>query len=340
MPSRKDLKGKTAKGSAKGTAKKTKQPSRTASTSKSMVTTKASSTGGSRPANGTAKSRTDLVARQAASQPRTTKHGKASAGRAAAIGAGRGPTPMAIAPRTSNGRSGASRAGLASAAIAGGVGGKAAGTAAILVTSVGKGTSSKKDSGKMSGGKAGGKPGGTSASRGARTEGPFVAAMATGRSGGGRAADAAQSGSRAGEAGASGTALPNGYRPTDAEPFMNERQRLYFRNKLIAWKEEIVRLNRETLQGLHEDSAQHADVADRATFETDRALELRARDRQRKLISKIDAALARIEEGTYGYCEETGEPISLKRLDARPIATLSIEAQERHERRERVFREE
>ena len=134
--------------------------------------------------------------------------------------------------------------------------------------------------------------------------------------------------------------LPQGYHPTDAEPFMNERQRTYFRNKLIAWKEEILRQNRETLQGLHDDSTQHADIADRATFETDRALELRARDRQRKLISKIDAALARIEEGSYGYCEETGEPIGLKRLDARPIATLSIEAQERHERRERVFRDE
>ena len=145
---------------------------------------------------------------------------------------------------------------------------------------------------------------------------------------------------KAGEARTSVTALPTGYRPTEGEPFMSERQRGYFRNKLISWKEEIVRQNRETLQGLHEDSAQHADVADRATFETDRALELRARDRQRKLIAKIDAALARIEEGSYGYCEETGEPISLKRLDARPIATLSIEAQERHERRERVFRDE
>jgi DnaK suppressor protein len=121
---------------------------------------------------------------------------------------------------------------------------------------------------------------------------------------------------------------------------MSERQRIYFRNKLLAWKEEIVRQNRETLQGLHEDSSQHADLADRATFEADRALELRARDRQRKLISKIDAALARIEDGSYGFCEETGEPISLKRLDARPIATLSLEAQERHERRERVFRED
>ncbi|MFM9942999.1 MAG: RNA polymerase-binding protein DksA [Hyphomicrobiaceae bacterium] len=121
---------------------------------------------------------------------------------------------------------------------------------------------------------------------------------------------------------------------------MNERHRLYFRTKLIAWKEEIIRQNMETLHGLHEDSSQHADLADRATSETDRALELRARDRQRKLVAKIDAALARIEEGTYGYCEETGEPISLKRLDARPIATMSIEAQERHERRERVFRED
>ncbi|HEX5666062.1 MAG: RNA polymerase-binding protein DksA [Hyphomicrobium sp.] len=121
---------------------------------------------------------------------------------------------------------------------------------------------------------------------------------------------------------------------------MNEYQRLYFRQKLINWKEDIIRQTKETLEGLHEDSVQHADLADRATSETDRALELRARDRQRKLISKIDAALARIEDGTYGYCEETGEPIGLKRLDARPIATLSLEAQERHERRERVYRED
>src|SRR5215470_7350254 len=134
--------------------------------------------------------------------------------------------------------------------------------------------------------------------------------------------------------------LPAGYRPSEAEPFMNERQLIYFRNKLLAWKEEIVRQNRETLQVLHEDTAQHADLADRATSETDRALELRARDRQRKLIAKIDAALARIEDGSYGFCEETGEPIGLKRLDARPIATLSLEAQERHERREKVFRED
>ena len=141
-------------------------------------------------------------------------------------------------------------------------------------------------------------------------------------------------------AGAQAIVLPAGYRPLETEPFMNERHRIYFRNKLVAWKEEIVRQNRETLHVLHEDSAQHADLADRATSETDRALELRARDQQRKLINKIDAALARIEEGTYGFCEETGEPIGLKRLDARPIATLSLEAQERHERREKVFRED
>jgi DnaK suppressor protein len=146
--------------------------------------------------------------------------------------------------------------------------------------------------------------------------------------------------SRRSRARQSSIVLPDGYRPSESEPFMNDRQRIYFRNKLVGWKEEIVRQNRETLHVLHEDSAQHADLADRATSETDRALELRARDRQRKLIAKIDAALMRIEEGTYGYCEETGEPIGLKRLDARPIATLSLEAQERHERREKVFREQ
>ncbi len=133
---------------------------------------------------------------------------------------------------------------------------------------------------------------------------------------------------------------PPDYRPSEDEPFMNERQRTYFKHKLVVWKEDIVRQTRQTLAELHEDSAQHADLADRATSEADRALELRARDRQRKLIAKIDAALSRIEDGTYGYCEETGEPIGLKRLDARPIATLSLEAQERHERRERVYREE
>ncbi len=134
--------------------------------------------------------------------------------------------------------------------------------------------------------------------------------------------------------------LPNGYQPSENEPFMNDRQRLYFRMKLIAWKDEIQRSTKETLQHLHDESSQHADIADRASSETDRALELRARDRQRKLISKIDAALARIDEGSYGFCEETGEPIGVKRLDARPIATLSVEAQERHERRERVYRDE
>ena len=130
------------------------------------------------------------------------------------------------------------------------------------------------------------------------------------------------------------------YVPTDDEPFMNERQKAYFRSKLVGWKSDILREARETLEVLQQDSAHHPDLADRASSETDRAIELRARDRQRKLIAKIDAALQRIDEGTYGYCEETGEPISLKRLDARPIATLSIEAQERHERREKVYRDD
>ena len=130
------------------------------------------------------------------------------------------------------------------------------------------------------------------------------------------------------------------YRPTDREPFMSERQREYFRLKLLDWREDILKEAKETLQHLQDDNQNHPDLADRASSETDRAIELRARDRQRKLIAKIDAALARIEDGTYGYCEETGEPISLKRLEARPIATLSVEAQERHERRERVYREE
>jgi DnaK suppressor protein len=134
--------------------------------------------------------------------------------------------------------------------------------------------------------------------------------------------------------------LPPDYKPSENEPFMNDMHKAYFRKRLLDWKDEILRQTRETLAILHEDSAQHADLADRATSETDRATELRTRDRQRKLIAKIDAALGRIEDGSYGYCEETGEPIALKRLDARPIATLSIEAQERHERRERVYREE
>ena len=132
----------------------------------------------------------------------------------------------------------------------------------------------------------------------------------------------------------------NGYRPSDREPFMNERQRTYFKTKLLIWRDEILAESRETLEALQSESHNHPDYADRASSETDRSIELRARDRQRKLISKIDAALKRIDDGTYGYCEETGEPISLKRLDARPIATLSIEAQERHERRERVYRDE
>jgi len=130
------------------------------------------------------------------------------------------------------------------------------------------------------------------------------------------------------------------YRPTDKEPFMNDRQKEYFRLKLLAWKDEILKESKLTLQALQEENVNHPDLADRASSETDRAIELRARDRQRKLIAKIDAALRRIEDNTYGYCEETGEPISLKRLEARPIATLSVEAQERHEKREKVYRDE
>ncbi len=130
------------------------------------------------------------------------------------------------------------------------------------------------------------------------------------------------------------------YRPTEDEPFMNPRQREYFRRKLENWKDDILRESRETIENLQEESQNHPDMADRASSESDRALELRTRDRQRKLISKIDAALKRIEDGTYGYCEETGDPIGLARLDARPIATLSLEAQEMHERREKVYRDE
>ena len=117
---------------------------------------------------------------------------------------------------------------------------------------------------------------------------------------------------------------------------MNERQRDYFRMKLLAWKADILIEAKETLLHLQDENQNHPDLADRASSETDRAFELRARDRQRKLIAKIDAALKRLEDGSYGYCEETGEPISLRRLEARPVATLSIEAQERHERRERL----
>ena len=135
-------------------------------------------------------------------------------------------------------------------------------------------------------------------------------------------------------------AVDDDYKPTDSEPFMNERHREYFRKKLLSWKEEILKESKETLQHLQDERLNHPDLADRASSETERAIELRARDRQRKLIAKIDAALQRIDDGTYGYCEETGEPIGLRRLDARPIATLSVEAQERHERRERVYRDD
>ena len=134
--------------------------------------------------------------------------------------------------------------------------------------------------------------------------------------------------------------VENDYRPTEDEAFMNDRQREYFRAKLLSWKDDILRESHETLQNLQKENENHADIADRASSETDRSIELRARDRQRKLISKIDAALKRIEDGSYGYCEETGEPISVARLDARPIATLSLEAQERHERMERTHRDD
>ena len=134
--------------------------------------------------------------------------------------------------------------------------------------------------------------------------------------------------------------LPEDYRPAEDEPFMNERQVEYFRRKLIAWRDELLDESRGTVAVLQGDTRNIPDVADRASEETDRALELRTRDRQRKLISKIDSALRRIEQGEYGYCEKTGDPISLKRLDARPIATMSLEAQERHERREKVHRDD
>ena len=134
--------------------------------------------------------------------------------------------------------------------------------------------------------------------------------------------------------------LDGNYIPSDNEPFMNKRQIDYFRLKLLDWKKSILSESKDTIKGMKEETRNIPDVADRASEETDRALELRTRDRQRKLISKIDSALRRLEEGSYGYCDETGEPISLKRLDARPIATLSVEAQERHERRERDHRDE
>ena len=136
------------------------------------------------------------------------------------------------------------------------------------------------------------------------------------------------------------TFLPEDYRPAEDEPFMNERQLEYFRRKLLAWKNDLLAESQSTIEELQGAARNIPDVADRASEETDRALELRTRDRQRKLISKIDAAMRRIENGEYGYCEVTGDPISLKRLDARPIATMSLEAQERHERREKVHRDD
>jgi DnaK suppressor protein len=134
--------------------------------------------------------------------------------------------------------------------------------------------------------------------------------------------------------------LPPDYRPSSDEEFMNPLQLEYFRQKLLRWRADLLREAGETLNSLGEGGISEADLTDRASVETDRALELRTRDRARKLISKIDQALERVENGTYGYCEETGEPIGLKRLEARPIATLSIEAQERHERMERVHRDD
>lgn len=130
------------------------------------------------------------------------------------------------------------------------------------------------------------------------------------------------------------------YQPGEKEPFMNERMRMYFRSKLLAWREELLQESRETIDHLQRESSNHPDIADRASSESDRAIELRARDRQRKLINKINSAIKRIDDGSYGYCEETGDPIGVKRLDARPIATLSLEAQERHERREKVYRDD
>lgn len=135
------------------------------------------------------------------------------------------------------------------------------------------------------------------------------------------------------------TFLPDDYRPAEDEPFMNEKQTEYFRRKLNDWKQSILDESALTIEGMQEGTRNIPDVSDRASEETDRALELRTRDRQRKLVGKIDAALRRIDEGEYGYCDVTGEPISLKRLDARPIATMSLEAQERHERREKVHRD-
>jgi DnaK suppressor protein len=136
------------------------------------------------------------------------------------------------------------------------------------------------------------------------------------------------------------TFLPEDYRPAESEPFMNDLQMEYFRRKLLVWRQELLDQSAETIDNLQDSGRNVPDIADRASEETDRALELRTRDRQRKLVSKIDAALRRIESNEYGYCEMTGEPISLKRLDARPIATMTLEAQEKHERREKVHRDD
>ena len=139
---------------------------------------------------------------------------------------------------------------------------------------------------------------------------------------------------------AKGLVLDPGYRPSANEEFMSGLQLAYFRHKLLDWKDAIVRESRDTMASLKSGPIREADVTDRASSETDWAIELRTRDRQRKLIAKIDAALRRIDEGEYGYCEVTGEPISLARLEARPIATMTVEAQERHERQERVSRDD
>ncbi|MCC3305042.1 RNA polymerase-binding protein DksA [Sneathiella sp. HT1-7] len=134
--------------------------------------------------------------------------------------------------------------------------------------------------------------------------------------------------------------IPDDYRPSEDEPFMNSRQQEYFRAKLLKWRNEILADANQTILSLQEETVKEPDIADRASTESERTLELRTRDRQRKLIGKIDSALRRIDEGQYGYCVETGEPISLKRLEARPVATLSLEAQERHERREKSYRDD
>ena len=134
--------------------------------------------------------------------------------------------------------------------------------------------------------------------------------------------------------------LSDDYRPTEDEAFMSTRQQEYFRNKLLKWRAEILADANQTILNLQEETVKEPDIADRASTESERALELRTRDRQRKLVGKTDAALRRIDDGVYGYCDETGEPISLRRLEARPVATLSLEAQERHERREKVYRDD